>query len=868
MAEEQIKSNPYDWEHEVTDPNLFAGREEEITRIERELARLLPTPFISPKIAVVGKRRVGKTSLLWKIKQECGKYPFLGVIITLSHRNVAIDPWEFWRLVFQQTQLELIELGLVRKQGGEEGLGFRVDRKDDTDSLTRYFEQQQFDKAYGQYISKSGITVLDYQLVLSDLQLLCDGIMSHGYRGIVLLIDEADLLIDSYEVTQLLRQVSKNIRFGILFAGETETSRLFTDPSQPLYLQGIVMPLENFRSNTDVTKCALLPLNKTERQSISPMTINYLSRLSQGKPNQIRLICNSIYNMYMDGRQKDLNITIDVMEDVVDRIESSYPLGQQIDAIRRLNSVELESLYNLTRYPDWRVQDVINLDESFRGESRSDVAEQRRLEMIHRKRQEFVEKGIMEDNPDRLSLVGGEFMYLYIRFWYEIRKYGELLKNVDLRNEPMTLFGEKVDKLTSSLCYELNRHADIHITHTIPHDTQLGEIALSIKKRFGILDQILKKEFDFEEDVSQHISECFQLCELVSKPGPYNLIFLTVRNLDNPRELKQVELYCPGESLLLLPTSAITSIVTQSKKANLSIEGLETIPITLPDLRGLVEAIGAPSLEDFIENLDSFQKWYIASVQHLVKAEESEPSESEKDRTTHEEELYKYLDLYAKGEPEKAESHINQKLSETSSGRELSKLRNDRGYIRYGLKKVDEAKQGLEMALSLHYVQLPLTLLNMAVIEIDGGEYEKAKQLIEDTLFLTYRRESIGASYLRFKLPETHLGYFGFRQKWEQRPANVLEVAYINLAYISLVTEGYKLAQDILNEGLSVIPSSLRLKHAMARLHLNQKKAKLADPYYQELYDSPYLQVLSDRFLEQEVESYAKRFLRRKRSKR
>jgi len=488
--------------------------------------------------------------------------------------------------------------------------------------------------------------------------------------------------------------------------------------------------------------------------------------------------------------------------------------------------------------------------------------------MINRKRQGFVEKGIMEDNPDRLSLVGGEFMYLYIRFWYELRKYGELLKKVDLRNEPMTLFGEKVDKLVDSLCYELNRHADIRVIHTIPHDTQLGEIALSIKKRFGVLNQILKKEFIFDEDVRQQISECFQLCELVSKPGPYNLIFLTVRNLSNPRELESVELYCPGGPLLVLPTSAVTSIVNQSKEANLSIEGLEPIQITLPDLKGLVEAIGAPSLEEFIQNLDSIQKWYVSSIQHLVKTEEPEPSESEKDRTAREKELYKYLDLYEKGDLEGAELHINQKLSEISSGRELSKLRNDRGYIRYALKKVPEAKQDLEMALSLHYAQLPLTLLNMAVIEIDGGEYEKAKQLIEDTLFLTYRRENIAVSYLRFRLPEAHLGYTVSRQKWEQRPANILEVAYTNLAYISLITEGYQPAQDILNEGLSLIPSSLRLKHSMARIHLNQKNAMLADPYYQELYDTLSLQGAADTFLQQEVGSYAKRFLKRRKVRR
>jgi Tfp pilus assembly protein PilF len=868
MLEGRIKSNPYDWEHEITTPGLFAGRAEEIKRVDQELARLLPTPFISPKIAIVGKRRVGKTSLLWRIKEECGKYPFLGVIITLSHRNVALDPWEFWRLVFQQTREEISKLGLVGKQGGEEGTGFRADRQDDTDLLNRYFERQRFDRAYGDQIGKPRTIVLDYQLLLSDLELLCAGIMSHGYEGIVLLIDEADLLVQSYEITQLLRQVSASVRFGILLAGEADTARLFTEPSQRLYLQGIVMPLENFRSNADVAECALLPLDEGERQLMSPMTVNYLSRLSQGKPNQIRLICNSIYNMYMDEKRKDLNITIDVMEDVVDRIESTYPLGQQIEAIRRLNSVELESLYNLTRYPDWRVQDVINLDESFRGEARSAAAEKRRLEMINRKRQGFIEKGIMEDSPDRLSLVGGEFMYLYIRFWYELRKYGELLKKVDLRNEPTTLFGEKVDKLISSLCYELDRHADIRVTHTIPHDTQLGEIVLSIRKRFKVLSQILRKEFGFDEDVRQQISECFQLCELVSKPGPYNLIFLTVRNLDNPRELEQVELYCPGESLLMLPTAAVTSIVTQSKQANLLIEGLETFPIALTDLKGLFEAIGAPSLEDFIRNLDSIQKWYVSSVQHLLKAEGSETPQPEGDLTAREKELYKYLDLYAKDDLEGAELHISQKLGETSSGRELSKLYNDRGYIRHGLKKVTEAEQDFETALRLHYAYLPLTLLNMAIIKVDGGAYEEARQLIEDALFLTYQRANIAAAYLRFRLPETHLGYFGSKQRWEQRPANVLEVAYINLAYISLVTEGYQPAQDVLSEGLSLIPSSFRLKHAMARVHLSQKNATLADPYYQELYDALAQQGLTDRFLRQEVESYGKRFLKRKKAER
>ena len=112
---------------------------------------------------------------------------------------------------------------------------------------------------------------------------------------------------------------------------------------------------------------SLLPLAEDEQRLVSPMTVDYLVKLSQGKPNQIRLICHSIYNRYLKGQQTNLNITIEALDDVLDAIATTYTdydVRQKVDTIRRLTSVDLETLYHMTRYPHWAIADIVALDES------------------------------------------------------------------------------------------------------------------------------------------------------------------------------------------------------------------------------------------------------------------------------------------------------------------------------------------------------------------------------------------------------------------------------------------------------------------------------------------------------------------------
>lgn len=834
--------NVYDWIWPVTDPALFAGREEELKIIKGEIARLASDKPIAPMIAVVGERRVGKTSVLLRVIGQCHDLSIFPSVVSIEDL-VAKEPWEFWHEAFSRLFISARGVGISVSYDAGEHIGFK------TSSVEGGIPEQKaivrdlwFPDAYNLHISNPSLT-LGSHIVEHDLIILVEALLKVGYKGLLLILDEAQVLIDAQDTKQQIRHCVQNTgRCGVIFAGQSPLGRMFTEASEPFFGQAKVIPLGNFTDTDDVAECALLPLREDERKLMSPMTIDYLARLSQGKPNQIRLICSSIYERYKNGHQNDLEITIDILDDIIDSIAQAYEdpeLRERVEAIQRLNSVDLEILYNMTRYLNWSEQDIADLDESLRGESRSELAIERRRRMLKEKRQYLVGLGIMADVPDKYVLAGGEFIALYLRFLHEVLNYGRLSRKLILGKGPATPFGEKTEKLVRSFSYAFGQRPELQqfIFHSYHRD--YGDIIGKIKRRFSVLGDLMDGKKPVDKDIPEILSECFALCQLTAKAGDFYLVCLSVRNLDRPRELIQVELYFDTSHSRVIDLASIFRLLNeQAVDARLLIEGYDAFPVKLSDLSGLLNAMGG-TIDELMTALPLVSQWRLGSVQHYVRMQEEElgrREEPEKD----EEEDEKWVTLYGKGDEQAAEEYINKKLGETDDRQMRAKLYNDRGYIRYGakLKKFDAARRDLETALDLHYSALPLPLSNISILDIDKEDHEAAIRKIEEALFLTQSRENIEASYLRLRFPENHLS---FREKWEQHPANVIEASYINLAYALLKLKGYQEAYDVLQEGLALIPSSVRLKHTLARLYLFRKRADLAIPIYRELSEMPSL---------------------------
>ena len=422
MATSTTRANPYDFVYEVRNPDLFAGRREELTQLEEEVARLATAYPIAPMVAIVGERRIGKTSISLRVQEACEKHDVLALRVALTGITAA-DPWEFWHEIFYG----LLHTAQNRFRTPAPNLGFRTEAAPINPQFNLTENHLAFFNAYA---ARSPSSLVPHNhLVYEGLRSLIDAITGADLNGVLLIIDESHLVVNNHVLTQQLRFAIREAgRCGVVLVGETELSQLFADRTQPLFAQGNVIPLDNFAAQSDIAECALLPLAEDERRLMSPMTIDYLVKLSQGKPNQIRLICHSIYNRYQKGQQVDLNITIEALDDVLHSIAATYTeydVRQKVESIRRLSSVDLETIYNMTRYPNWSITDIVELDESFRAEGRSLAATSRREATLKEKREKFVGLGLMVDDPHRCILSGDEFLALYLRFWYEIRKHGD-----------------------------------------------------------------------------------------------------------------------------------------------------------------------------------------------------------------------------------------------------------------------------------------------------------------------------------------------------------------------------------------------------------------------------------------------------------
>ncbi|MBA7714907.1 hypothetical protein ES703_123939 [subsurface metagenome] len=123
MEKVGAKTNPYDWISPVVDPDLFAGREEELGIIKDEISRLASGKPVIPIIGLLGERRVGKSSIVLRAEEICKELSIVPVCVCVED-TLAEDPWEFWNEVFSRFLIKAREETISIPYDAENKMGF------------------------------------------------------------------------------------------------------------------------------------------------------------------------------------------------------------------------------------------------------------------------------------------------------------------------------------------------------------------------------------------------------------------------------------------------------------------------------------------------------------------------------------------------------------------------------------------------------------------------------------------------------------------------------------------------------------------------------------------------------------------------
>jgi hypothetical protein len=259
------RANPYDWIYPVQNKNTFAGRSEETSEIMEELMKLKGGNRVTPTIAIIGERRIGKTSILLRVKENCEQQSLPSAILNVDDR-MATDAWEFWKEIYYALFSLTHDVGIKLVSKQSRPMGFIIPQDNlSVSSNSLAVDDLRFLELYQIHMSAPESVTLSYQIVKHDLELFKQQFTNKGCDGIVVMLDEAHNLVGSRELGQHLRAVVQQTSgWGIVFSGETSLSRLFTDTGEPFFGQARIIRIHNFASQNDVSECALLPLDEEE----------------------------------------------------------------------------------------------------------------------------------------------------------------------------------------------------------------------------------------------------------------------------------------------------------------------------------------------------------------------------------------------------------------------------------------------------------------------------------------------------------------------------------------------------------------------------------------------------------------------------
>lgn len=309
--------SPYVFGVPITDPDLFCGRIEMVSNIVETLRP--PSGVGKRDIALVGRRRIGKTSILLRLRQEARENGFVPAFVNLEKvepRTMGVLHAHFIEALtdalltcgkkgwWLRSRLQLFRWRrqLRAMRFSIKGVGLELRQADPVEI-----------KAFEQDISK----ILNFRRKFYP-----------GSQYMVILIDEATLLatFESKHTLSYLRGIIQSEELqeiSWIIAGSDLLYRLTSRESSPLYNLFLTLRVRALDSKT--TGDLIRKPIEGQGVEFSQEAVDYISDVTGGIPYWIQAVCHYVIDLLNERRKRDVQLR-DV-RDAVQRVVQHQDLS-------------------------------------------------------------------------------------------------------------------------------------------------------------------------------------------------------------------------------------------------------------------------------------------------------------------------------------------------------------------------------------------------------------------------------------------------------------------------------------------------------------------------------------------------------------
>ncbi len=405
--------NPFDFERPVKDPKLFAGRREELDEIDYYLQLMLGEQPTYHNLSTIGERAAGKTSLLNRIQYMAEKKGLLAVKISLNNENSQNEVFLFKEL-YDAILTSGVEKGMFE---GVSGKVYRLYRKT-IDMLELGTEIPfLFGTAYVG-AKKNNTNSISQSVIISDLKKMFTEAKKHQIPGIVILLDECDLLASNQTLLQKLRNVFSDIDgFVLIFSGTEKMFPSMTETFSPLPRIFKRINVQNFKNVEETKECILNRLSEDEKKLIHDGTIGEIHFITNGNPYEVQLISHFMYKNFKKNKTGNIIIDTVVLDDVMNELERLREGGHHNIAnyIKRCNPDQIKILKGIMEFPNVTLNQLLKfiLLEEIDSIEIKEISNKKSFYKFAI--EDLLNTIIIEDNK-KLRFAGDQFDVLYLKY--------------------------------------------------------------------------------------------------------------------------------------------------------------------------------------------------------------------------------------------------------------------------------------------------------------------------------------------------------------------------------------------------------------------------------------------------------------------